>query len=194
MNFFFEKQQIKFCTNPELWGCVIFRSKIAHLSWTFFFGTNHYYYFHLPIGPFRCAKFFEKSYRGSRVMRMHHFWTQNGPFAPEKFFWKIIKITLIYLLASFIVQNFLKILLVDPELWGCAIFGPKMRIFFRKPFNEPCFFHSCLSIYQKSNWNLIGQEPFLAITWELDFSQACSFCRMLMNHKELSLYTNSRQN
>ena len=35
----------------------------------------------------------------------------------------------------------------------------------------------------KECWNLIGQEPFLAITWELDFSQACSFRRMLMNHK-----------
>ena len=33
-------------------------------------------------------------------------------------------------------------------------------------------------------WNLIGREPFLAITWELDFSQACSFCRMLMSHKK----------
>ena len=33
----------------------------------------------------------------------------------------------------------------------------------------------------KEDWNLIGQEPFLALTWELDFSQACSFCRMLMN-------------
>ena len=39
--------------------------------------TNHYYYFHLPIGPFHCAKF-------------------------------------------------KKILTVDPELEGCAIFGPKM--------------------------------------------------------------------
>ena len=29
-------------------------------------------------------------------------------------------------------------------------------------------------------WNLIGWEPF---TWELDFSQACNFLRMLMNHK-----------
>ena len=35
----------------------------------------------------------------------------------------------------------------------------------------------------KEYWNLIGQEPFLALTWETDFSQACSFCRMLMNHK-----------
>ena len=35
----------------------------------------------------------------------------------------------------------------------------------------------------KEYWNLIGQEQFLAITWESDFSRACSFCRMLMNHK-----------
>ena len=35
----------------------------------------------------------------------------------------------------------------------------------------------------KEYWNLIAQEPFLAITWELDYSQACSFRRMLMNHK-----------
>ena len=34
----------------------------------------------------------------------------------------------------------------------------------------------------KKYWNLIGQEPFLAITWALDFYQACSFRRMLMNH------------
>ena len=25
-----------------------------------FFGTNHYYYFRLPIGPFHCAKFQKK--------------------------------------------------------------------------------------------------------------------------------------
>ena len=35
----------------------------------------------------------------------------------------------------------------------------------------------------KEYWNLIGRETFLAITWEPDFSQACSFRRMLMNHK-----------
>ena len=50
-------------------------------------------------------------------MRMCHFWAQNGPFAPNKnFFWKIINIILIYLLAPFIVQNFKKILPADPEL------------------------------------------------------------------------------
>ena len=31
-----------------------------------------------------------------------------------------------YILAAFILQNFEKTLSVDPELWGWAIFGPKM--------------------------------------------------------------------
>ena len=57
---------------------------------------------------------------------------------------------------------------------------PQMRIFFRKPVNELCFFHSCLSTCQKSKSD---NKQFLPITWEPDFSQACSFRRMLMNHK-----------
>ena len=65
-----------------------------------FFGTNHYYYFHLPIGLFHCAKFKKYSYCQSRVMRMH----QNDPFASNKFFsGKIIDIIFIYLLVPFIV-------------------------------------------------------------------------------------------
>ena len=39
----------------------------------------------------------------------------------------------------------------------------------------------------KEYWNLTDREPFLAITWEPDFSQACSFYRMLMNHKNFRL-------
>ena len=35
----------------------------------------------------------------------------------------------------------------------------------------------------KEYWILIGWEPFLSLTWELDFPQACSFRRILMNHK-----------
>ena len=71
--------------------------------------------FHLFNDPFHCAKFRKSSYSRSRVMKMHHFWTQYGPFAPNKFFWKII-IILIYLLAPFIVQNLKKLLPADPEL------------------------------------------------------------------------------
>ena len=40
---------------------------------------------------------------------------------PQFFFWKIIKIILIYLLAPFIVQNFKKILPANPELQGWPI-------------------------------------------------------------------------
>ena len=76
--------------------------------------------------PFYLCKILKNSYFRSRVMRMHHFWTQNGLFAPNNFFLKIINIVLIYWLAPFIVQKFKRILLVDPELWGCTIFRLKM--------------------------------------------------------------------
>ena len=116
--------------DPELWGCAIFRPKMAYLSWTnFFFGTNHYYYFHLPTGPFHCAKF------RKFLQRIQSY--EDVPFLNPKwsscckqiFFWRIINIILIYLLAPFIGQNFKKILPADPEFWGCAIFGPKMAHF-----------------------------------------------------------------
>ena len=119
------------------------------------------------------------------------------------FFWKVISIILIYLLAPSIVQNFKKILPADLELWGWAIFGPKMARFpkwefFRKPISEPCFFHSRLSTCQKSKsdinllviyWQLknteisFAESHFWLITWEPDFPLACNFRRMLMNHK-----------
>ena len=121
------------------------------------------------------------------------------------FFWKIINSILIYLLAPFIGQNLKKILPADPESWGCAIFGPKMVNFPKWEFFSENLLMSLVSFIHaylhaknqikvryhstseiltiKEYWNLIGREPFLAITWEPDFSQACSFCRMLMNHK-----------
>ena len=90
-------------------------------------------------------------------MRVHHFWAQNGPFAPnKKLLWKkIINIIFIYLLAPFVVQNLKNIFTADPELWGCVSFGPKIAHlpkweFFRKPVNKPCSFHSSLSMCQKS--------------------------------------------
>ena len=142
--------------DPELWGCAIFGPKMAHLSWTIFFGTNHYYYFHLTMGPFHCAKFkkllVDPELWGPRVLgpKMVHLPQTNF------FFLKIINITLIYLSAPFIAQNFKKILPVDPKLRGCTIIGPKIapiswnENFFTKPVNKPCFFHSCLSTCQKS--------------------------------------------
>ena len=43
--------------NPELWGCATFGPKMTHLSWTKLLWYKHYYYFHLPISPFHCARF-----------------------------------------------------------------------------------------------------------------------------------------
>ena len=135
-----------------------------------FIGINHYYYCHLPIGPFHCAKF--KKF----LQRIQNY--EDAPFLGPKwsicpkqiFLCKIINIILIYLLTPY------------PELWGCTIFRPKMayywpfglfqmRIFFRKRVYEPCFFHLCLSISQKSKsdinllvkyWKLKNTEISLA--------------------------------
>ena len=73
---------------------------------------------------------------------MCHFWVQNAPFAlNKKSFVKIIRIISICILAPFSVQNFKKILRVDPELWGWVIFGsrlvhlPQTRTFLGKVIN-----------------------------------------------------------
>ena len=41
--------------DPEL--CVIFRPKMTHLSCANFFWYKPFYYLHLKIDPFHCAKF-----------------------------------------------------------------------------------------------------------------------------------------
>ena len=90
-----------------------------------FSGTNYYYYFHQPTGPFHFQnlKFLQwiQSYEDTPFL------SPKCSICPkQKCFWKINKIILIYLLAPCIVQNLKKILPADPELGGCAIFGPKM--------------------------------------------------------------------
>ena len=115
-----------------------------------FFGTNHYYYFHLPIGPFHCAKFQKILTVDSELWWCTLFGPKMVHLSHTIFFLKIINVILMYLLATFIVQNFKNILPVDPELWGCTFLGPKWPIstnenVFRKTLKEPCFFHLCLS-------------------------------------------------
>ena len=58
---------------------------------------------------------------------MCHFQSQNSPFVLNNFcLVQTIIITLVYLLALFIVQNLQHILMANPKLWGCPIFGTKM--------------------------------------------------------------------
>ena len=62
-----------------------------------------------------------------------------------------------------------------------TIYIPKIKVRY-KSINE------ILTI--KGYWTLIGWEPFLAIiTWEPDFSQVCSFCRLLKDHKNFRFTT-----
>ena len=103
MNFFLEKQLIKFsCTYWPLSFCKILKKFLEPIQsyedvpfsgpkWSIcpeqnFFGTDHYYYPNLPIGPFHCAKFKKNSYNRSRVMRVRNFWAQNGPFPQIRIF------------------------------------------------------------------------------------------------------------
>ena len=106
MNFLHKKQLIKFsCTYWLLSSCKILKKFLGPIQsyedvpfsgpkWPIcheqnLFGTNHYYYFHLSTGLFHCTKFKKILYSGSKVVRMHHFWAQNGPFAPI-FFAKLL--------------------------------------------------------------------------------------------------------
>ena len=117
------------------------------------------------------------------------------------FFWKQ---SLMSISSTYWPLLLCKILKKLPEIWGCICFGPKIayfpksEFFFSKAVNKPLFLsfepiyvpkfkvwysstNEILTI--KEYWNLIGQEHFLVVTWEPDFSQACSFHRMLMNQK-----------
>ena len=109
---------------------------------------------------------------------MPHFWTQEGPFAPNNFFWKIINI-IINVIVQISKKSFQQIQIYeDVQFLSIKWLICTNENFFRKPVNEPCFFHSCLSTCQKSK-----SDISLLMKLEPDFSQACSFCRMLMNHK-----------
>ena len=54
-----------------------------------------------------------------------------------------------YLLAPFILQNFKKILRADPELWRCAIFGPKMTHLSWRIF---CVYKPLLLLFSSTYW------------------------------------------
>ena len=83
-----------------------------------------------------------------------------------------------YLLAPFILQNFKKILRADPELWGCAIFGPKMahlswtKFFWYKPLlllSSTYWPFSLCKIFKKLFEQIQSHEdvPFLGPKWPI---------------------------
>ena len=121
--------------------------KYPNLSLIKIFGTNHHCYILLSTyWPFSFRKIQKKIVTvDPELWGCAIFGTKMVHLPPSKAFWKIIKITLIYLLAPFIVQNFKKILPADPQLWGCAIFGHKMTQFPKSGFFSENLFMSLIS-------------------------------------------------
>ena len=121
-----------------------------------FFGTNHCYYFHLSIGPFHCAKFTKILTVDAELWRCTIFEHKKIHLPHTIFFWKIIDIILIHLLAPFIVQNLKKNIFQWIQSYEDVQFlSPKWLIspnenFLRKPVNEPCFFYWCLCTCKRS--------------------------------------------
>ena len=122
----------------------------------FFFVTNDYYYFHLPIGTFHCAKFKKILTGDPESWGCAIFGPKMVDLPQTNFFWKIVNIILIYLLAFFLWKIFKKFFQRIQSYEVAQFWGSNWPIFlnknfFRKPVDEPCFFHSCLSTCQK--WN-----------------------------------------
>ena len=120
----------------------------------FFFCSNHFYQFHLYIGTFHCAKF-------KKFLEKIHIY-EDAPFLGPK--WSICPNFLFgKLLISFsstyqplsLCKSFKKFFQRTQSYEDAQFLGPKWPIpptenFFRKPVNQPFFFHSCLSTCQKS--------------------------------------------
>ena len=88
----------------------------------------------------------------------------------QKFFLKkIIKIIFIYILAPFILQNLKKIFRTNPELWGCAIFGPKIPQFV---LNKDFWYKTLLS-FSSTYWPF-SMEKILKkfLKWIQDYEDA----------------------
>ena len=78
-------------SDPELWGCTIFVPKMTHLWWTILFWYKALSLLSSTSWSFSLCKTLKIFYSRSRVMKMHHFWVQNGPFTPnQKFFGKLL--------------------------------------------------------------------------------------------------------
>ena len=117
-------------------------------------------------------------------MTMRQFWTQHWPFAPNKYFVENYYHSRLPV-SSFHCAKSRKTSSSGSRVMRICNFAaqndpfPQMKIFFLLIFSE--------ILMIKEYWNLIGRELLLSITWELHFSEACSFPRILMNHKNFHL-------
>ena len=106
--------------------------------------------------PFSLCKILKNSYCEYRVMRMHHFWAQNVPFTRNKHFFGKLLVSFSSTYQPLSLCKILKKFFQQIQSYEDAQFlvtkwliSPNEN-FCRKPVNEPCFIHSCLSTCQKS--------------------------------------------
>ena len=129
-----------------------------------FFLEIYYYHSNLPISPFHCAKLKKSSSSRSRVMRMLQLLGSKWPISPNHNFFRNLFMSLVCFIHAYLHTKNLKV--------------------------------KYLSISEllmiKQYWNFIGREPFFSLNWELDFSQTCSFRKILMNHKNFD-FTHIKQ-
>ena len=105
--------------------------KMTHLSWTKFFWYKPLLLLSSTYWPFSLRKVLKTFLQQIQSYKDLSFLGPKWFICPKQnlFLKKIIKIIFIYLLAPFNRQNFKKILRANPELWACAMFGPKIPQF-----------------------------------------------------------------
>ena len=109
--------------DPELWDVPFSGPKLPICPEQIFLGYKPLLLLSSTYWPFSLNKILKKI-----LTLCPELWgcTPKWCICLKQLFLEIINIILIYLLASFIVQTFNKILLADPELRGWATFGPKI--------------------------------------------------------------------
>ena len=116
--------------NLELWGYAIFGPKIPQFVASKIFWYKPLLLLSFTHWPFSLSKSFKKFLQWIQSYDNVPILGPKWSISPKHFFfWKIIDITLIYLLSPFIVQNLKKILPANPELWRWTIFVPKKAQF-----------------------------------------------------------------
>ena len=131
-----------------------FRAKMAHLSWTKFFWYKPFLLLSSTYWPFSLYKIYKKFLQQIQSYEDASFLSPKWSICPNFFLKLLIKFLSTYKplpLCKMVKKFFLRIQsYVDVQFLGPKWPLHQMRILFRKPVNEPCFFHSGLSTCQKS--------------------------------------------
>ena len=159
-SFILQKLKKILIANPELWGCAIFWSKMAHLSWTKYFGYKPLLLLSSTYWPFSFVQNLKNILTADLQLWGCAIFGPKMAHLPQTFFWKKLLRSFLstYWLLSMckIFQKFLQWIqtyedvpflgLKWPICWNEIFFF----FFFKKPVNKSCSFHSCLSTCQKS--------------------------------------------